>query len=120
MPEVRRLPRRAPQARFRRVDLHTYAEALISTSVSWSRAALGPGCVKTRSIVDLIACAMARARIWRIGAVKFRESSAARCDDILRHTETRLNPFQLNVRASRMTPDSGTGSLFIEKGIAST
>src|SRR5260370_15892383 len=43
MAEVRRLPRRAPQARFRRVDLHTYAEASIRTSVSGSRAALGHG-----------------------------------------------------------------------------
>jgi hypothetical protein len=44
----------------------------------------GPGCEKTRAIVVLIACVMARARIWRIGAAKFRESSPARLDDILR------------------------------------
>jgi len=53
---------------------------------------------------------MAQARIWRIVTMTFRESSAARFDDILRHTETRLNPFQLNVRASRMTPASGLGA----------
>jgi DNA helicase-2/ATP-dependent DNA helicase PcrA len=52
--------------------------------LSTIHSAKGPGCVKTRSIVVLIACAMARARIWRIGAAKFRESSPARFDDILR------------------------------------
>jgi hypothetical protein len=44
----------------------------------------GPGCVKAGAIVVLIACVMARAKIWRIGAATFRESSPARLDDILR------------------------------------